>query len=100
MECTSFLKCELCLHAELVHQPAQFYHQVRMRPGGEVSQSPKIHSFNFRGSTPHPHPGHSCVTVCVVGGGEGKGVSGRKGSLQDPSDHPSRLQMSNKAAQV
>ena len=85
------------LHAELVHQPAQFYHQVSMRQGGKVAGRPRIHLLNCRGSTsPRSAPTQLCRCVCVVHGGEGDGMSGQKGSLQDPSAPPSRLQGRNK----
>lgn len=55
------------LRVELVHQPAQFYHQVRMRQGGKVAGSPRIQLLNCTGSTsPHPAPTQlcHCVPVC------------------------------------
>ena len=56
------------LHAELVHQPVQFYHQVSMRQGGKVAGSPRIHLLNCRGSTsPRPAPTQLCQCVCVCG---------------------------------
>ena len=62
-----------------------------------IAERPRIHLLNCRGSTsPRSAPTQLCQCVCVVRGGEGDGMSGQKGSLQDPSAPPSRLQGRNK----
>lgn len=84
------------LRVELVHQPAQFYHQEN-RWEARWAGSPRIQLLNCTGSTSLPRP-HTAMSLCasVVRRGGGNGMLGQKGSLQDPSAHPSRFQGRNK----
>ena len=112
MEFISFLKCELRLQSTDgqratritgsacgVSPPASSVlpsgENEAGRQGGWKPQDPvpQLH----RKHLPPPRP-HTAMSLCasVVPRGEGNGMLGQKGSLQDPSAHPSRLQGRNK----